>query len=74
MIALTCKLLDKGFRTIFIVMNDNTELENQNFERFQNSREINPSPLRDSELKDFSENQLKQDVQRVIFVEKFKKS
>lgn len=74
MIALTCKLLDKGFRTIFIVMNDNTELENQNFERFQNSREINPSPLRDSELKDFSENQLKQDVQRVIFCRKNSKN
>ena len=30
MIALTCKLLDCGFKTIFIVVNDNTELENQN--------------------------------------------
>ena len=27
MIALTCKLVDLGFKTIFVVMNDNTELE-----------------------------------------------
>ena len=31
MIALVCKLIDMGKQTIFIVMNDNTELENQNF-------------------------------------------
>ena len=35
MIALTCKLVDLGFKTIFVVMNDNTELENQNYIRFQ---------------------------------------
>ena len=31
MIALTCHLVDSGFRTIFVVMNDNTELEEQNY-------------------------------------------
>ena len=30
MIALVCKLLDEKYETIFIIMNDNTELEYQN--------------------------------------------
>ena len=30
MIALVCKLIDLQYKTIFVVMNDNTELENQN--------------------------------------------
>ena len=39
MIALTCKLVDMGFQTIFVVMNDNSELETQNFYRFQQSQQ-----------------------------------
>src|SRR6056300_33637 len=39
MIALTCKLVDMGFKTIFVVMNDNSELETQNFLRFQQSQQ-----------------------------------
>jgi len=39
MIALVCKLIDIGKQTIFVVMNDNTELEDQNFERFQQAAE-----------------------------------
>ena len=35
MIALVCKLLDSGKKTIFVLMNDNTELETQNFRRFK---------------------------------------
>ena len=50
MIALTCRLLDAGFKTIFIVVNDNSELENQNFERFLNARQLNPAPVRDWEM------------------------
>ena len=34
MIALACKLIDLDYQTIFVVMNDNTELESQNFDRF----------------------------------------
>ena len=41
MIALTCKLVDIGFQTIFVVMNDNSELETQNFYRFQQSQQLN---------------------------------
>ena len=34
MLALTCRLLDQGYENIFVVMNDNVSLENQNFNRF----------------------------------------
>ena len=37
MIALSCKLMDEGYETVFVLMNDNTELENQNFNRFWTS-------------------------------------
>ncbi|AAQ00318.1 DNA helicase [Prochlorococcus marinus subsp. marinus str. CCMP1375] len=70
MIALTCKLLDQGFKTIFIVVNDNTELEVQNFDRFMNASQLNPAPLRDSQLHDCLPAQLKQDIKRVIFCRK----
>ena len=45
MIALTCKLIDLGYETIFVVMNDNTELETQNFRRFHRAAELNPTPF-----------------------------
>ena len=70
MIALTCRLIDEGYKTIFIVMNDNTELESQNYDRFQSCRELNPSPLRDFELRSHNEAQLKQDTCRIIFCRK----
>ena len=70
MIALTCKLVDMGFKTIFVVMNDNSELETQNFYRFQQSQQLNPSPRRDFELHQLEKSQLKQDKQRIIFCRK----
>ncbi len=74
MIALTCKLVDLGFRTIFVVMNDNTELENQNYIRFQSATQLNPAPLRDFQLADLEKSQLKQDRVRIIFCRKNSKN
>ena len=68
--ALTCKLLDCGFKTIFIVVNDNTELENQNFDRFLRASQLNPSPLRDSQVNELMPDQLRMDVPRVVFCRK----
>jgi hypothetical protein len=70
MIALVCKLIDLGRQTIFIVMNDNTELENQNFDRFHIAAELNPTPIRDFQLRDFSKKELKAKKQRIIFCRK----
>lgn len=74
MIALTCRLVDRGFRTIFVVMNDNTELEVQNFDRFRNSPELNPTPIRDTQLITMAEAELKKDRTRVIFCRKNSKN
>ena len=70
MIALVCKLLDQNRQTIFMIMNDNTELETQNFDRFHQAQELNPTPLRDWEVVDMSEDSLKTPKQRVIFCRK----
>lgn len=70
MIALTCKLIDEGYESIFIIMNDNTELEEQNFNRFRNAAELNPTPKRDFEINNLSDEELKQRKQRVIFCRK----
>ena len=70
MIALVCKLLDEGRKTIFIIMNDNTELESQNFDRFRKAKEMNPTPLRDSQVVNSSPSDQKKDRQRVIFCRK----
>lgn len=70
MIALTCALLDSGVKTIFIVMNDNTELENQNFKRFKGTSELNQTPLRALEFIDLKDEDKRLDVQRVIFCRK----
>lgn len=70
MIALTCALLDKGKKTIFVVMNDNTTLEIQNFRRFKDAPEINPTPMRYQEFLDLREEDKKTDKQRVIFCRK----
>ena len=66
MIALTCRLLDDGYKTIFIVMNDNTELENQNFKRFRSASALNTAPMRDSELQGMEIADLKTEKIRVI--------
>ena len=70
MIALTCALLDSGVKTIFIVMNDNTELENQNFKRFKATIELNQTPLRALEFIDLKDEDKRLDVQRIIFCRK----
>lgn len=70
MIALTCKLIDEGYQTIFIIMNDSTELEQQNFDRFRGSVELNPSPKRDFEITGLSPEELKKKRQRIIFCRK----
>ena len=74
MIALACKLIDLDYQTIFVVMNDNTELESQNFDRFHAAPELNPTPLRDSQLPHMSDTQLKQDKQRIIFCRKIRRT
>lgn len=71
MIALTCALLDMHVKTIFVVMNDNVELESQNFKRFKEaSAEINPTPMSAPEFIDLKDKDKKLDVQRIIFCRK----
>ena len=74
MIALTCKLIDLGYETIFVVMNDNTELENQNYDRFHAAPELNPTPLRDFQLPSMADAELKLQKQRIIFCRKNSKN
>ena len=74
MIALTCALLDQGRKTIFVVMNDNTTLEIQNFRRFKDAPEINPTPLRHLEFIDQRDEDKKTDRPRVIFCRKNSKN
>ena len=74
MIALVCKLIDLQYKTIFVVMNDNTELENQNFDRFHAAPELNPTPCRDFEIPSMPESELKVDKQRIIFCRKNSKN
>jgi hypothetical protein len=50
MLALTCKLLDSGYETIFMVMNDNVSLETQNFERFSGCKQLDPAPVKAIEV------------------------
>ena len=74
MIALVCKLIDEGYKTIFVIMNDNTELENQNFERFHGAKELNPTPIRDTQVQHLADYELKTDKQRIIFCRKNSKN
>lgn len=74
MIALVCKLIDIGYQTIFVVMNDNTELEVQNFDRFHSAAELNPTPVRDFQLQNMSHDDLKVSRPRVIFCRKNSKN
>jgi len=70
MIALVCKLLDEKYETIFIIMNDNTELETQNFERFLKCKEISASPKSAVDICSMESSELKSGVQRIIFCRK----
>lgn len=70
MIALVCKLIDLGKKTIFVIMNDNTELEAQNFDRFHHAIELNPTPLRDWDVVKATLEEKKKDQQRIIFCRK----
>jgi hypothetical protein len=70
MIAMTCKLVDLGYKTIFIVMNDNTELEEQNYERFRAADQLNPTPMRDYQIGALSDAELKREATRIIFCRK----
>ena len=74
MIALTCKLFDEGHKTIFLIMNDNTELEAQNFSRFLQTKELNPAPRLSKDFDGLTLSQLKQDVPRLIFCRKNSKT
>ncbi|MDC1384354.1 Z1 domain-containing protein [Crocinitomicaceae bacterium] len=51
MICLTAKLLDEGHKIIIILLNDNVELLNQNFQRFSLSG-INPTPKKYDQILD----------------------
>lgn len=70
MIALVCKLLDMGRQTIFVVMNDNTELEMQNYDRFHHAQELNPTPELSTQILSMDDSDLKTPKQRVIFCRK----
>jgi len=49
MIALSAKLIDNGKKIIVILLNDDTDLLNQNLQRFRESG-INPTPLNYTEI------------------------
>ena len=51
MLALACKLFDEEYETIFVIMNDNVSLEDQNYDRFIECSELEASPTRSIELK-----------------------
>ncbi len=67
MIALTAKLLDKWFKTIILLLNDNVSLLNQNLIRFKNSW-LDPTPQNYKEILDSSINI--SNVENVIFCKK----
>ncbi|MDC0989109.1 Z1 domain-containing protein [Rhodospirillales bacterium] len=72
MIALTCKLVDVGKKTIFVITNDNTELEVQNFNRFKSATQLNPTPMKMQEFLDLPDEDKKAKNQRIIFCRKNK--
>lgn len=67
MIALTAKLLDHGFKTIILLLNDNIQLLNQNLERFKDSW-LDPTPQNYKEVLDSWINII--DLENVIFCKK----
>ena len=72
MVALVCKLIDLGHRTIFLIMNDNTELEVQNYLRFKAAQQIKPSPLNHVEFINLEDYDKRADKPRIIFCRKNK--
>ena len=70
MIALVCKLLDEGKKTIFVIMNDNTELEVQNFQRFKAAMQINPSPMTAEQFIELPNDEKKSNNQKIVFCRK----
>lgn len=70
MIALVCKLLDIGHKTIFIIMNDNTELETQNYNRFKRTPELGTTPNYANEFIELPLKDKKTDLPRIIFCRK----
>ncbi len=55
MIALTGKLLDKGFQIVVVLLNDSVQLLNQNLDRFRRSN-LDPTPKNFAEILDPSIN------------------
>jgi hypothetical protein len=51
MIALAAKLLDKGFQTVVVLLNDNVQLLNQNLDLFKRSG-LDPTPKNFTEILD----------------------
>lgn len=72
MVALVCKLIDLGQKTIFLIMNDNTELEVQNYLRFKQAQQIKPSPLNHIEFVNLENYDKRSDKPRIIFCRKNK--
>lgn len=70
MICLTAKLLDEGFRNIFVLVNDNVELLNQNLERFTRSN-LSPSAQSIQDIRQ-GESGLTNATAKVIFLKKNK--
>lgn len=70
MISLVCKLIDLQYRTIFIILNDNTELETQNYKRFKEAQQIKPSPLSHYEFINLEDYDKKSEKPRIIFCRK----
>lgn len=70
MIALVCRLLDEGQKTIFVIMNDNTELEVQNFERFKEAIQINPSPMTAEQFIELPDSDKSTEQPKIIFCRK----
>ena len=68
MIALVCKLLDEKYETIFIIMNDNTELEYQNYDRFLQCKEMSASPKSAYEISNMEPSELKAGYKELFFV------
>ena len=69
MLALTCKVFDAGYETVFIVMNDNVSLEEQNYTRFIKCDQLEATPLKYEELKE-DDSPLVPGQKHVIFCRK----
>ena len=69
MLALTCRLLDEGYENIFVVMNDNTSLENQNYNRFAECAQLDPQPIKSSEI-ELDDSHILKGQRHVIFCRK----